>query len=149
MCIRDSPDTAKSMKEQPMAANIDYAFLVMLLNDNFSVNRAVRYKIFRRKPRGCLLYTSQQKQSAIKEAFAAWIWKDPQRRMALEKEYNERFNSLRPAEFSGEHINFCLLYTSMPEALQKSHLQENSVVILELVAEKQFNWFKMKWRRKH
>ena len=46
------PDTAKSMKEQPMAANIDYAFLVMLLNDNFSVNRAVRYKIFRRKPRG-------------------------------------------------------------------------------------------------
>lgn len=49
---------------------------------------------------------AQQKQSAIKEAFAAWIWKDPQRRMALEKEYNERFNSLRPAEFSGEHINF-------------------------------------------
>ena len=37
------PDTAKSMKEQPMAANIDYAFLVMSLNDNFSVNRAVRY----------------------------------------------------------------------------------------------------------
>ena len=32
----------------------------------------------------------------------------------------------------------------MPEALQKSHLQENSVVILELVAEKQFDWFKMK-----
>ena len=37
------PYTAKSMKEQPMAANIDYAFLVMSLNDNFSVNRAVRY----------------------------------------------------------------------------------------------------------
>jgi len=55
-------------------------------------------------PRETML--AQQKQSAIKEAFAAWIWKDPQRRMALEKEYNERFNSLRPAEFSGEHINF-------------------------------------------
>ena len=55
-------------------------------------------------PRETML--AQQKQSAIKEAFAAWIWKDPQRRMVLEKEYNERFNSLRPAEFSGEHINF-------------------------------------------
>ena len=37
------PDTAKSMKEQPMAANIDYAFLVMSLNDNFNRNRVVRY----------------------------------------------------------------------------------------------------------
>ena len=55
-------------------------------------------------PRETML--AQQKQSAIKEAFAAWIWKDPQRRIVLEKEYNERFNSLRPAEFSGEHINF-------------------------------------------
>lgn len=55
-------------------------------------------------PRETML--AQQKQSAIKEAFAAWIWKDPQRRMVLEKEYNERFNSLRPAEFSGEYINF-------------------------------------------
>ena len=53
-------------------------------------------------------------------------------------------------------FKICMQYLSyghhlmiMPEALQKSHLQENSVVILELVAEKQFNWFKMKWRRKH
>ena len=37
------PDSAKSMKEQPMAANLDYAFLVMSLNDNFNLNRAVRY----------------------------------------------------------------------------------------------------------
>ena len=37
------PDTAKSMKEQLMAANLDYAFLVMSLNDNFNLNRAVRY----------------------------------------------------------------------------------------------------------
>ena len=48
----------------------------------------------------------QQKQSSIKEAFAGWIWKDPQRRMALEQKYNERFNCLRPAEFSGDHIQF-------------------------------------------
>ena len=37
------PDSAKSMKEQPMAANVDYAFLVMSLNDNFNRNRVVRY----------------------------------------------------------------------------------------------------------
>lgn len=37
------PDTAKSMKEQPMAANLDFAFLVTSLNDNFNLNRAVRY----------------------------------------------------------------------------------------------------------
>lgn len=49
---------------------------------------------------------AQQKQSAIKEAFAGWIWKDPKRRKTLEMEYNERFNSLRPTEFSGEHIRF-------------------------------------------
>lgn len=49
---------------------------------------------------------AQQKQSSIKEAFAGWIWKDPQRRMALEQKYNERFNCLRPAEFSGDHIQF-------------------------------------------
>ena len=49
---------------------------------------------------------AQQKQSSIKETFAGWIWKDPQRRMALEQKYNERFNCLRPAEFSGDHIQF-------------------------------------------
>lgn len=49
---------------------------------------------------------AQQKQSSIKEAFAGWIWKDSQRRMALEQKYNERFNCLRPAEFSGDHIQF-------------------------------------------
>lgn len=49
---------------------------------------------------------AQQKQQTIKEAFQNWIWKDPFRREELEKTYNERFNSLRPAEFSGEHIHF-------------------------------------------
>lgn len=55
-------------------------------------------------PRETML--AQQKQAAIKEAFAGWIWKDPQRRKRLEQVYNERFNNLRPAEFSGEHIRF-------------------------------------------
>ena len=49
---------------------------------------------------------AQQRQQMIKEEFANWIWKDPYRRKDLEQVYNERFNSLRPAEFSGDHINF-------------------------------------------
>lgn len=47
-----------------------------------------------------------QKQDAIKEAFKAWIWKDPTRRNRLVKFYNERFNSIRPREFDGSHISF-------------------------------------------
>lgn len=39
---------------------------------------------------------AQQKQQVIKDAFANWIWKDPQRRIALVKQYNELFNSSRP-----------------------------------------------------
>ena len=47
-----------------------------------------------------------QKQQAIKDAFRDWIWKDPQRRQALEKQYNELFNSIRPREYDGRHIVF-------------------------------------------
>ncbi len=49
---------------------------------------------------------AQGKQQLIKEAFAEWIWKDPERRERLTKLYNERFNSLRPREYNGEHLNF-------------------------------------------
>ena len=49
---------------------------------------------------------AQQKQQVIKDAFANWIWKDPQRRIALVKQYNELFNSTRPREYNGEHIHF-------------------------------------------
>jgi len=47
---------------------------------------------------------AQQKQQAIKDAFKDWIWKDPERRQALVKEYNEKFNSIRPREYDGKHI---------------------------------------------
>ena len=47
-----------------------------------------------------------QKQQAIKDAFAEWIWKSPDRRRALVRKYNELFNSTRPREYSGEHISF-------------------------------------------
>ena len=47
---------------------------------------------------------AQQKQQAIKDAFAGWVWKDPQRRALLVKKYNELFNSTRPREYDGSHI---------------------------------------------
>ena len=47
-----------------------------------------------------------QKQQAIKDAFANWIWQDPQRRESLIKQYNELFNSTRPREYDGSHIHF-------------------------------------------
>lgn len=49
---------------------------------------------------------AQQKQQAIKDAFADWIWRDPHRREALVTKYNEMFNSTRPREFNGSHIRF-------------------------------------------
>ena len=49
---------------------------------------------------------AQQKQQAIKDAFADWVWKDPQRREHLVQKYNELFNSTRPREYDGSHIRF-------------------------------------------
>ena len=49
---------------------------------------------------------AQQKQRLIKETFREWIWKDPDRRHKLEAEYNKKFNSLRPMEFSGKDLTF-------------------------------------------
>lgn len=49
---------------------------------------------------------AQGKQELIKEAFADWIWKDPERREMLCKMYNEKFNSNRPREYDGDHLNF-------------------------------------------
>ena len=47
-----------------------------------------------------------QKQQAIREAFKDWIWKDPERRQALVRQYNEEMNSTRPREYDGSHIKF-------------------------------------------
>ena len=49
---------------------------------------------------------AQSKQELIKDAFAEWIWKDPDRREALCKTYNILFNSNRPREYDGSHISF-------------------------------------------
>ena len=47
-----------------------------------------------------------QKQQAIRDAFRDWIWRDPERRQALVRQYNEEMNSTRPREYDGSHIKF-------------------------------------------
>ena len=49
---------------------------------------------------------AQGKQELIKQAFQDWIWKDPQRRERLTRLYNDKFNSIRPREYDGSHLNF-------------------------------------------
>ena len=49
---------------------------------------------------------AQQKQDTIKERFNNWIWKDPQRREELTQIYNRLFNSIRPREYNGDHLEF-------------------------------------------
>ena len=66
---------------------------------------------------------AQQKQQAIKDAFASWVWKDPQRRTLLVKRYNELFNSTRPREYDGSHIHFVGMN---PEINLREH-QRNAV----------------------
>ena len=49
---------------------------------------------------------AQGKQELIKQAFVDWIWSDPERREQLTRLYNEKFNSIRPREYDGSHLNF-------------------------------------------
>ena len=66
---------------------------------------------------------AQQKQQVIKDAFSNWIWQDPQRRIALVKQYNELFNSTRPREYDGSHIHFVGMN---PEITLREH-QRNAI----------------------
>ena len=66
---------------------------------------------------------AQQKQQAIKDQFAEWIWKDAARRDSLTKLYNEEFNSMRPREYDGSHIRFVGMN---PEIALRQH-QTNAV----------------------
>ena len=66
---------------------------------------------------------AQQKQQVIKDAFANWVWQDPQRRIALVKLYNELFNSTRPREYNGSHIHFVGMN---PEITLREH-QRNAI----------------------
>ena len=66
---------------------------------------------------------AQMKQQQIEDAFKDWIWKDPPRRQMLVKEYNARFNSLRPREYDGSHI---LFHGMSPEITLRPH-QKNAI----------------------
>ena len=66
---------------------------------------------------------AQQKQQVIKDAFANWVWQDPQRRISLVKQYNELFNSTRPREYDGSHIKFVGMN---PEITLREH-QRNAI----------------------
>ena len=64
-----------------------------------------------------------QKQQAIRDAFKDWIWKDPQRRQTLVRQYNEEMNSIRPREYDGQHIRFSGMN---PEIRLREH-QKNAI----------------------
>ncbi len=64
-----------------------------------------------------------QKQQAVKDAFANWVWQDPQRREMLVRQYNELFNSTRPREYDGSHIRFVGMN---PEITLREH-QRNAI----------------------
>lgn len=66
---------------------------------------------------------AQQKQEAIKAAFADWIWKDPTRREKLTRLYNDKFNSIRTREYDGSHI----VFSGMNPEIQLRQHQKNAV----------------------
>jgi len=64
-----------------------------------------------------------QKQQLIRDAFKDWIWKDPERRKTLVRQYNEEMNSTRPREYDGSHIVFSGMN---PEITLREH-QKNAI----------------------
>lgn len=70
---------------------------------------------------------AQQKQDTIKESFNNWIWKDPQRREELTQIYNRLFNSIRPREYNGDHLEFPGMN---PEIILRKHQKDAIAHIL-------------------
>ena len=64
-----------------------------------------------------------QKQQLIRDAFKDWIWKDPERRETLVRQYNEEMNSTRPREYDGSHVVFSGMN---PEIILREH-QKNAI----------------------
>ena len=64
-----------------------------------------------------------QKQQAVREAFRAWIWKDPERRQTLVRQYNEEMNAIRPREYDGSHI----IFGGMNPEIQLREHQKNAI----------------------
>lgn len=66
---------------------------------------------------------AQSKQEMIKQEFQDWIWSDPERRERLCKSYNEKFNSVRPREYDGNHI----IFNGMNPEIELREHQKNAV----------------------
>lgn len=66
---------------------------------------------------------AQSKQEMIKQEFQDWIWSDPERRERLCKFYNEKFNSVRPREYDGNHI----IFNGMNPEIELREHQKNAV----------------------
>ena len=95
---------------------------------------------------------AQQKQEAIKEAFQDWIFKDPDRRADLCATYNRIFNSMRPREYDGKHINFIGMNPEIRlEAHQRNAVARilyggNSLLAHVVGAGKTFEWWPPPWK---
>ena len=66
---------------------------------------------------------AQARQEEIRQAFQDWIWKDQERRENLVRLYNDKFNSIRPREYDGSHLNFVGMN---PEITLRTH-QQNAI----------------------
>ena len=66
---------------------------------------------------------AQAKQDQIKQAFEDWIFNDQERREQLVRLYNDRFNSIRPREYDGSHLNF----SGMNPEIQLRKHQQNAI----------------------
>lgn len=66
---------------------------------------------------------AQAKQEQIKQAFEDWIFNEPERRERLVRLYNDKFNSIRPREYDGSHLNFSGMN---PEIKLRKH-QKNAI----------------------
>lgn len=71
-------------------------------------NKSVKYVINAQET-----MIARAKQQQIQEAFATWVWKEPERRDRLLRIYNETFNTVRPREFDGSHLVFPGMSTEM------------------------------------
>ena len=135
MCItRSSPGTGKSSDKVNVKINNTYgtkrANALKIIEDTLNL-RDVRIFDYVENEKGNRVAVlnhkettiAQQKQEAIKAAFADWIWKDPTRREKLTRLYNDKFNSIRTREYDGSHI----VFSGMNPEIQLRQHQKNAV----------------------
>ena len=118
----------KILRKEPPKQGDKFIFRIILLHTTYGTSRANAYKILedslnlrdvriydtiedadgkeRRVLNAKETTLAAQKQQAIREAFRDWIWRDPERRQTLVRQYNEEMNATRPREYDGSHITF-------------------------------------------